>query len=471
MPEPVAAIPGLAPLPLVGDRLALVRLLRDPVRVLRGLHRAHGRIAALGHRPPLICAFGPTYCQQILPHARDFEHFGEIPLPLPPDSAAARMQANLTVMNGERHAAQRRLLMPAFQRSAIAGYWGDMVAVTERHLARWAAPGDLDLEREMTELTLAVMLRCLFGLDLPEDPDDALRHVGKEMLGRMTSVATILAPVDLPFTPYGRFLRLCARIEARMLELVRARRAGAPGRDALSILVAAHDEAGGRLTDAELVGQMSLLVTAGHETTANALTWTLLLLSQHPRVLADLHDELSGLLRGEAPTVEQLGQLPLLDAVVKESMRLVPPTYMMFLRRARGPFELGPYALPEGAMVVLSPLINHHMAEIWPEPERFAPARWSGRTATPCDFVPFGVGPRMCLGTAFAEQEIRVVLALIVQRFALVPRAGCRVDVAARGITLGPRRGVPVAVSRQARRFGAPAPVAGSIRELVELPS
>lgn len=468
--RPVSEIPGLRPLPLLGDRVPLARLFRDPVRMLMGLHRRHGTIAALAHDPPFVCAFGPELNQQIMPHPREHEHFAEVPLRIPPGSAAQRMQANLTVMTGDRHQAQRRLLMPAFNRAAVHAHRDAMVAVTERHVARWRDGADLDLARELVELTLGVMLRCLFGVDLPDDRSDVLRFLGKDLLGLMTAPAALLLPLDLPFTPYGRYLRLCERIEARVLALAHERRAEELGHDVLSIIVRAHDEDGGRLTDAEVVGHLSLLVMAGHETTANALTWTLLLLDQHPEIHAALHEELHGELRGEAPTVEQLGRLPLLDAVVKESMRILPPTYMMFIRRACSSFSLGPYELPPGAMVLLSSLVTHHMPEVWPEPERFRPARWSGHRPTPFEFMPFGAGPRLCLGAALAEQEVRVLLAMIVQRFTLRLRPGTRVDVAGRGITLGPRRAVPVRVTRQRGTFETGATLGGSIRELVRLP-
>lgn len=473
VPSPVSKIPGLRPLPLVGDRLAFVRLLRDPVRILRGLYREHGTIAALGHAPPLVCAFGPALNQQIMPYAKEFEHYGELPLRIPPGSALERMSTNLTVMNGERHQSQRRLLMPAFGRSAVQAHRDDMVEVAERHVAAWSGHVTIDLAAEMVELTLSVMLRCLFGVALPEDRHDVLRRTGKDLLGLMTSPATMLLPLDLPLLPYGRFLRLTQRIEARMLELAAERRAhagtGGSHRDVLSLLLAAHDEDGTRLTDAELIGHMGLLMTAGHETTANALTWALLLLDQHPHVHAALYEELRGELCGEAPTVEQLSRLPLLDAVVKESLRILPPTYMMFIRRARGAFELGHYALPEGSMVVLSALVTHHMPDVWPEPERFRPERWASRRPSAFEFLPFGAGPRLCLGAAFAELELRVLLALLVQRFWLRPLPGTRVDLRGRGITLGPHAAVPVRVEPRAGSIPAREPLGGTIRELVQL--
>ncbi|MCX4241154.1 cytochrome P450 [Paraliomyxa miuraensis] len=469
-PQPVSTIPGLRPLPLVGDRLALVRLFRNPLEVLLGLHREHGSIAALSHEPLLVCAFGPELNQQILPHAREFEHFTELPVRIPPGSAAERMNGNLTVMTGERHQAHRRLMMPAFQRMAVRAHRDDMVQIVEQHIARWSVGTTVDLANELQELTLTVMLRCLFGVRLGDDPHDVLRLLGKELLGMFTSPATILLPLDLPFTPYGKFMRVCERIVTRMHELVEQARER-EGHDVLSTLVRTHDEDGTRLTDTELVGHMILLVIAGHETSANALLWTLLLLPQHPRIHQELCEELDGALHGDAPTVEQLTRLPLLDAVVKESMRLMPPTYMMFMRRANGDFELGPYPMPTGTTLLLSALVTHRMPSVWPDPERFDPERWQSRRPTPFEYLPFGAGPRLCLGATFAEQEVRVLLAVMLQRVRLRPVDGLRVDPKGRGITMGPKDAVPVRVEARDRVAGPVVRIGGSIRRFVRLGS
>lgn len=342
-----STLPGLRPIPLVGRQLAMIRLLRDPLRTLPRLYREHGEVAAINRGDPsLVCAFGPQYNQQLLPHARQFEHFADFPLRVPEGSAFERMQSNLTTLNGDVHRRQRRLMMPAFSRSAIHGHRDDMVAVAERHLAGWKPGARVDVAQQMMAITLDVMMKCLFGLDVDDDTTE-LGRMSTDFLQYVISPATILMPLDLPWLPYGRLLRLCERFERRLLGMAHERRSSAhEGRDVLSILLDAHDEDGTRLSDVELLGNMGLLFVAGHETTAYALTWTLMLLALHPAVLADLRDELRAELRGEAPSVEQLARLPLLDGVVKEGLRLLPPTYMMFIRRATGSFELGPYPMP-----------------------------------------------------------------------------------------------------------------------------
>ncbi len=464
----VAQMPGLRTIPGMGRALMLPRLFRDPLRLLPQLHREHGALAAIERsEPPLVCAFGPTYNQQILPRAREFEHFADLPLRIPPGSALERTQSNLTAINGDLHRRQRRMMMPAFGKAVIQGYRDDMVAAAERTLAGWSAGSSIDVAQQMLELTLDVMMKCLFGLDVGDDAAE-LGALGKGFLEHAISPLTALLPIDLPITPYGRFLRLCERLEERLLSMIHARRGGEQaGTDVLSLLIAARDDDGTSFSDTELLGNMGLLFVAGHETTAYALTWTLLLLAQHPRACGALREELRDRLHGDAPTVAQLGELPLLDAVIKESMRLLPPTYMMFVRRGKDAFELGPYAMPPGTLVVLSPLVTHHMAELYPEPERFDPSRWEDRKASLFEHLPFGAGPRLCLGATFADQEIRLLLAMIVQRFDLRPVDGARVEPMARGITMGPKGGLPMRIHSAGEASITPASLGGGIDGLV----
>lgn len=468
-PRPASAVPGLRPLPLVDRPLALLRLFRDPLHLLPSLWKEHGEIAAISRSPPpLVCAFGPRYNKQLLPHSRDFEHFTEIPMRVPAGSALERTQVNLTAINGDDHRRQRRLMMPAFGKGVVQGYRDDMVAIAESRLARWREGATVDASQQMLELTLEVMMRCLFGLHAADEVA-ALGALGTEFLERIISPATALLPLDLPGLPYGRFMRVCERLEERMLQMIEQRRsAEQDGRDVLTLLVRAVDEDGGRLSDVELLGNMGLLFVAGYETTSYALAWTLLLLAQHPRVQADLRDELRAELGGDAPTIEQIGRLPLLDAVVHESTRLLPPTYMMFIRRARGELELGPYLLPEGTRVVLSPLVSHHMPRVYDQPDRFRPQRWLDRKPDPYELLPFGVGPRMCLGAGFAAQEIRLVVAMIVQRHAIRLRHGTRVDPRARGITMGPAGALPLELLDPEASVGAATELDGSIRNWLE---
>ncbi len=217
------------------------------------------------------------------------------------------------------------------------------------------------------------------------------------------------------------------------------------------------------LSDEELIGHAFTLFVAGHETTSNALAATVLLLEQHPAVLADLLDELDGTLHGAAPTVAHVGTLPLLEGVIKESLRLLPPA-IIGIRIAAQPTQLSGYAVPKGANVVYSEFVTQRMPELYAEPDRFKPARWATLDPSPYEYLPFAAGPHMCIGWAFAMQELRVVLAMLLQRYRLALVPGTRVDLTVR---MQPKHGLPMHVHAQDRQFGA-TPVHGTIRNLIQ---
>jgi cytochrome P450 len=262
-------------------------------------------------------------------------------------------------------------------------------------------------------------------------------------------------------------LTTSAQLEARILATIEQKRANlAAHHDVLAMLIQARDDDGAGMTDEELIGQASVIFVAGHETSSNALTWTLFLLSQHPEILADVQDELAGELRGGAPAVEQLGRLPLLERVIKESMRLLPPaTFMM--RNTAAPTQFGPYSVPAGANLTVSPYITHRLPELYSNPQRFTPERWATVNPGTYEYIPFGAGPHMCIGSTFALMEIKIVLAMLLQRYRLALAPGARVDRRVT-ITMSPRHGMPMIVAPRDQRITL-GQVRGNIREIVDL--
>jgi cytochrome P450 len=231
------------------------------------------------------------------------------------------------------------------------------------------------------------------------------------------------------------------------------------------LLLQAHDKSG-LVSDSELVGQTNLLLLASYETTTTALTWTLFLLAQHPRVAQDLHDELKSVLRGDPPTLEQLDKLALLDAVIKESLRILPPV-IYNTRTAVKPFALGPHHLDTGATVGFSHYITHHLPELFPDPEKFMPERWLSCDPSPYEYLPFGAGSRTCIGAAFALMLTKIAVAIILQRFSIAVVDDSLID--RKGlITLAPKFGMPMLLDSIPGRF-AKSRVRGSIHEMVDL--
>jgi cytochrome P450 len=280
----------------------------------------------------------------------------------------------------------------------------------------------------------------------------------------------MMLPVRLPGTPYAKFMNVAEALEEHIRKMIADRRANAAGRrDVLSLLIAARDEDGSQMSEGELIGQAAVLFIAGHETTTNTLAWTLFLLAQHPLVLADLEAELDDVLKGEAPSVEQLKSLPKLDAVVKESMRVFPASSILFFRRAQADVEVAGTLFPAKSTFLLSTLVTHRDERVFPEGMRFKPERWATASPGPYEYLPFGAGPRRCIGAPFAEQAVRVLLAMMLQRFRFELLPDQRVDRIVRGITLGLKRPLRM---RLARRDAAPlpaVPVGGDVHDLVTL--
>ncbi|NJL26748.1 MAG: cytochrome P450 [Thermoanaerobaculia bacterium] len=275
-------------------------------------------------------------------------------------------------------------------------------------------------------------------------------------------------PINLPGTPYHRLVELSARAEATVLrEIANRRGQGSQGDDVLSMMIRAIDEGNVDISHNHLVGNAFTLFLAGHDVPANALGFILLLLAQHPSVAAALLDELDAALGGEAPSYDQVFKLPMLDRVVKESLRVLSPAVIIW-RRITSPVTLGGYELPVGTEVILSPYMTHVDPAIYLEPKRFLPERWQEAKPSPFEYLPYSYGARKCLGAAFAEVMLRAITAMIVQRFRLELIAGTKVDLAVT-MTMKPKGGLPVVVRRQDREFNrSRAELRGFLRRMVD---
>ena len=282
------------------------------------------------------------------------------------------------------------------------------------------------------------------------------------------SLLAWLIPVKLPGLPYCRLHNHAERLERELLRIISEKRAAATcGSDVLSLLTRAQRD-GAPISDAELVSQATILFAASYETTVNALTWTLFLLAQHPSIMADLLDELDGTLKGGPPTSDQLDHLPLLEAVIKESMRILPPVPFI-ARVATRPVELGGLSLRRGDWVACSIYMTHHLPDLYLEPEQFRPGRWFEINPTPYEYLPFGAGPYSCIGYNFATSVIKIALTMILQRFRLTVVPGVRIDRLVQ-VTMRPKYGLPMVLHRQDRQFQA-VRVRGNIHDMVRLTS
>jgi cytochrome P450 len=476
-------LPGPRPWPILGTNGNLLSFVRDPLSYVERLFREHGPVAALvrgrsrriaspGRDTPAIVFVRGAELNRAL--FTDSQNYQKSPLsgPLYPEQGVTertrpllRMMTGLFNVNGEVHRDRRRLMLPAFHKSRIDHYRDDMVALTDSIAAR-IEPGSVrNLRDDFTELTLRIATKTLFGADMRETGLQISHSLARWLQLFQASVAL---PYDLPGMPYRRFLDLSGSIVAELGAMIEEKRKLGPGADVLSMLIEARDEHGAPLSDDELIGHAGVIFAAGHETTANSLCWTLFLISQHPRVAADLTDELAAVLRGDAPRVDQLGSLPLLERAIKESLRLMPPAPMNH-RVVSQASELGGFSIPSGCEAISSAYHTHRQPELFSEPHRFRPSRWEGFDPGPYAFSPFGAGARMCIGSAFAMMELKIVLAILLQRFRFELDSSRRLDRAI-SIVMSPKPGLYMRVHRQDRAFAEPSgPRRGNVWDMVTL--
>lgn len=439
--------------------------LHDSVGCLRRLHQTHGNLVAFAKgQAQAFFAFGPDYNRTVLTNS-DVYHFSG-GFPGPKKSAHRRFGHGLFGLNGEAHQRARRLLMPPFRKEAVESYRDVLVDLTEQFLAGWREGQEVDLAQTVREFVLRITTQVLFGL---EDfaRAQAVEAAFEDWVERNHEIFfAALLPIDCPEVRYDELIEAAERLEQQLQALVRQKQSGPSRRDdVLTLLLRARDA--GELADVEVIGHMHSLFNAAYHTSTSALTWTLFLLAQHPQVMRHLLAELDGTLGGAAPTLSQLNQLPIVERVIKESMRVLPPV-VYAPRIVVQPTDFGPYRLARGTLMVTSHYVTHHLPELYPEPDRFLPDRWLHATPSPYAYLPFGAGPRMCIGAPFVQLMLKVVVPLITQRFRLTVVPGARIDRKS-DITLSPRSGVPVWIRRQDRRFTT-SPVEGNIHEILQLP-
>jgi cytochrome P450 len=429
---------------------------KDPANYLLNIAREHGDLAymRLGPQHAFVVSH-PDWIRDILvTHQSTFTKSRML------ERAKVLLGDGLLTSEGEFHTSQRRLVQPAFHRDRLLRYSSDMVDCAERAGETWSSGAELDIHREMTRLTLAIVGRTLFSADVSSDADE----IGRAMTQIFELFDTLLLPFSdwiqkLPIPPVRRFERARDKLDKIIYGLIAERRAsGQDTGDLLSMMLLAQDDdanAGNarRMTDKQVRDEALTLLIAGHETTANALTWTWYLLSQNPAAEARMHEELARVLAGILPTFDDVTRLPYTTGVFAESLRLYPPAWAIG-RRAREEYSIGDYTIPAKSILLMSPWVVHRDPRWWPEPESFRPERWSPDAADKRPkfaYFPFGGGTRVCIGERFAWAEGVLVLATLAQRWKMRLVPGHPVATQA-VITLRPKHGMKMTLESRSRR-------------------
>lgn len=334
---------------------------------------------------------------------------------------------NLFTSDGDYWLDQRRLMQPAFHRRRITGFGKVMTDSTLRTLRRWESAiqqeSPLDMHAEMMRLTMEIVGRAMFSVDLTDETS----LLGKAFL---TSTGYINYRFTKPFhwplfipTRRNRALKK-AMVDVRKIleEMIAERhRMGEQKDDLMAMLMEARDEETGKgMTDEQLRAELGVIIGAGQETTSNALTWTFALLDKHPEIQERLLTELDTALGGRVPTIDDLSKIPYTRMVIEESMRIYPPAWAVSTREALAEDEILGYRIPSGAGVMIIPYVVHRDPRFWEKPEVFDPERFSEERAAnrhKYAYIPFGAGPRKCIGNTFALVEAQLILATVLQRY------------------------------------------------------
>ncbi len=373
--------------------------------------------------------------------------------PKKPIGLALVLGQGLITSQGEVWQRQRRLMQPIFQRSNITTLLPQITTAGSNMLDRWRKLGDgagINLAEEMTRLTLEVITQTMFSTSVLHKVEHIapsleilLRYASKTLLNPLTP------PLYVPTPANQKFKRALGIIDDVIYGIIDQRRiASSTHNDLLDMLLNARDDKSGeKMTDRQIRDEVITIFSAGHETTANLLSWTLYLLARHPDVLAKLHQELDGLVQGKIPNAEDLQQLSYTRAVLNESMRFRPPAGIL-LRKVNKNTEVDGYFLKAGRLAIFSIFNLHHHADFWPRPDQFDPERFLIPENRRFSFMPFGTGERICIANHFALMEAQLLLSMIVQHCDLQLLNTDEVEIEL-AVALRPKGGIPARIKRR----------------------
>lgn len=445
---PPTVTPAARALPLY---LSLTRFVRNPLRSLpRTVYEQP--IVTYGRKRPLVAwVTGPELIEQLLVKRTDI--FAKTRL----DKRVLKplIGTGLLTADGEHWRWQRKLASPLFRPNDALSYVPAMTTAASEQIARWRATGATHvapIDHDMTETTFAVIARTILaGIDEQQGTD--IQRTGHAYIKPiMWSVASalMLTPERWWYPGKQRMLRAAAENRAIVLRLLNKRRdAGIEGDDLVGRMLAArHPDTGAPMSDEELVDNLGTFLLAGHETTAKALTWTIYLLARAPEWQQRVRDEVQTVTGDRAITADDIAKLTLTQRVIKEAMRLYPPVPAM-TRVNTVATDLGGIALPEPCLIVVPVFAVHRHRTMWEDPDKFDPDRFLPEREAKMlrtQFMPFGAGPRVCIGASFALVEATAVLATLLQS-ARFDWDGKHLPEPVSRVTLHPRGGMPVAVT------------------------
>jgi cytochrome P450 family 110 len=432
-----------------------LRYATDPVSLYRGLTQyGDGHIVTMPlQMGPVVVAYSPQAAKDILTaDTSTFDLYG-------PDALAMVFRPrSLVMLTGESHARERKLLMPPFSRRQVLGAYAATMKETALQYASELASGKPFVMQKLAQrIMLQVVIRDMFGVTDPTEQDE-LRVRIRELFEASSPALIFFPALRRRFGgigPYANWQRADARLTQLIHGLIARRRAEPSGKlDLLSLLLTARYEDGSVPSDEVIHDELMALFLAGHAATATTISWVFYWLHRYPETLAKVRQELATLPMDVAP--ERYTELPYLDAVCNETMRIYPPVADLY-RKLRVPLRIGSRTIPAGTGVAVFTTMLHAREDLFPEPLRFRPERFSERSYTPFEFMPYGAGARRCIGASFAHQSLQIVVATILRHWELALESSEEEKAVRQGVGVGPKNGVRMRVLRAAPQQPAPA--------------
>ncbi len=445
----------LPPATTVPKSVQLARWLRNPAHVLEESQSRFGDIFTLrmSYVPNFVVVSDPDLVKEVFSSAPDELHAGKANVVLKPFLG----DYSLLMLDGAEHLRQRKLLLPPFHGERLATYGETMLTSALATIAKWPDARSFTLHNEFQEITLDIIIRTVFGMNDEAHANDMARAM-RETLELATNPFLLIPALQVDLgavSPWGRFLRKLKAADTLLYaELARRRENPDPSKqDILSLLLRARDDDGSAMSDKELRDELVTLLVAGHETTATALAWTFRWVLENRSLYRELEDEVLASTENGKLIAERIAKLPLLDAVIRESLRLQPVVPMVG-RIVQRPFKLGGYDLPEGTAIGPSIYLIQRRLGLYQNPARFDPRRFIEHKFSPHEWFPFGGGIRRCIGMAFALYEMKMIVAAVLARTSLTINETAPPTMVRRSITLAPKGGVHVKL-KERRSVGA----------------
>ena len=445
----------LPPGPSKRNLFQFMKFIAHPLPILEECRRIYGKTFTLrfSGQPDSVVISDPIDLKQVFSATPEQLNSGEMNATLLQPILG---DYSLLTLDGKKHLQHRKLLLPSFHGQRMKDYGELMSKIAKRKISNWKQNNTLKLVDEVREITFDIILNAIFGMDEDSSRFNTLTkslHDLNHVISKPYSVITLLVPFlhrNLGFlTPWAKIMKLRQAVDACLFEEISARqKVNLDSRvDILSLLLQARDETGNLMTAQEIRDEMLALLLAGHETSTTGIAWSFYGILSNHHVLKKLKDELHQFVSDDTELVSNLDKLVYLDATVKEALRITP-VLPYSLRITNEAYQLRGHTIPKGTVISPCMYLAHHDSEHWTEPHKFMPERFLNSTENPYTYVPFGSGIRRCIGAAFAQYEMKIIIAQILMRIKLKLKDNYIAKPERKGPVIAPSGGVPVIIQK-----------------------